>query len=485
MIIVMGVRLFTSRIILAVLGIQDYGIYTLVAGIVILFSFLNSTMSSATSRFLSIEIGRGTLKSQKRTFANALSLHIIIAGIVILLGETLGLWLVNSYIALPYGKETVANVIYQFALLTIIFQIIQVPYNASIISNERMEAFAILEVLNVSLILIGTYSVKLFRYDHLIVYSIMLSLIALCLLISYVLFCRKKFPETRTNVHIDKLIIKPMISFSMWDTYGNLCVTGRSQGINIINNHFYGVIINAASGIAMQVQNAVLSFGSNVITAYRPPIIKHYSENNIVEMQTLIDQSLKLSILLFSVVAVPIYLEMPFVLEFWLKNVPEYTCTITRVALICSLLQCITMILNIPIHATGQIKRLSFIIGTIILLNLPAAYGLLYFWHNPYAAYYVMLVSNIIQVVATAVIIKKQIPDISLNRLFYKSVLPTLLIIIGSFIICYLINSVLHTGWTRFIIEFLVYTLLCGVCMFTFILSSKSKEQLIHRFLKK
>lgn len=478
MIVVMAVRLYTSRVILNVLGEDGFGVYSLVAGIVVLFTFLNTTMSSATSRFLTVEIGRNVIENVRKTFQNALSIHIGIACLVLLLGETAGLWFLNNKLVIPADSIFAANVAYQFVLVTVMFQVIQVPFNACIISNEKMSAYAIIEIVNVLLILLVTFSVKFSPINHIIYYSIVVCMVAFIVMLSYIVYCRHNFEEASLKLKLDRDVSVPMLKFSMWDLYGNFCVTARTQGVNFINNMFFGVIINAAGGIALQVQNAVIMFGGNVITAFRPRIIKMYSSGNIAEMTKLLTVGLQTSLYLVCIIALPLLIEIDYVLKLWLGDVPEYTPAIARLCLLFSAVQIVAMTLNIPIHATGRIKGISFIVGTMMLLNLPVAYLLMRYTMNPYIGYAVIVASTVLQILVTAWILKRLIDTVPIGRMLVFRICPLVVILGGTFFVVQYVVGGYESSFGRVVATFVSYFLISAIFVYFLVVPRYLKNKI-------
>ncbi len=454
----MVVQLYTMRVVLNALGVEDYGIYNVVAGVVVLFNFLTVTMSGATSRFLTYEMGVGNQVRIEETFRTALFLHICIAVALIVIAETVGLWFVCNKLVIPESRKVAAEIVYQISIITIAIKTIQVPFNASIIANERMDIYAKVEIANVIITLGGVFLLQTWSGDRLIFYALLLTVIALATTLFYSVFCIYKFRECSWNIHYSKRMVKELVAFSGWDLYGNFCVTARIQGINIILNMFFGPMVNAATAVSSSVQTAIISFGSNVITAFRPQIIKRYAAKEYAEMENLVGYALKFSLLLFAIIAVPIFIEMPFVLKLWLKTPPEYAISLTRISLIAGLVSFATSVLNILIHATGDIKWLSFISGTIFLMILPISYFALHVWKVPETAYVVTLILVTLNVCVALVIVKKQLPTFGVRKLILKSLLPTFLVIISAFIACTFISTLVRDGLLQVVTNVLIST---------------------------
>ena len=297
MFISMSVSLYTSRVILQTLGVEDYGIYNVVGGVVAMFGFINATMSSATSRFLTFELGKGTTDRLKETFNSSFWVHVIIAVIIFLLSESVGLWFLISKMTLPEGREIAAHIVYQLSILSTIISITQVPYNATLIAHEKMDIYAYVEMVNVFLRLLILYILVIVDFDKLILYGILTMAISTGIALFYRFYCVRHYPECRIRFGAKKEIVKPMLSFSGWDFYGNMTVTARTQGVSMLLNVFFGPVMNAAAGISASVQNAVMAFAGNVNTAVRPQIIKYYAVGEYKKMESLINNACKLNFL--------------------------------------------------------------------------------------------------------------------------------------------------------------------------------------------
>lgn len=379
MILVMGVSLFTSRIVLQELGVSDYGIYSLVGGIVALFGFFNAAMSSATQRYLSFDIGKGDQGKLRKTFSVTLSIHAGIALLVLILAETIGLWYVNYKMVFPTERSFAVNVVYQFSVFSFLLGIIQVPYNALIIARERMNVYAYVSILEVILKLIIVFMLVYFGSDKLITYAILTFVVSFIIRVMYQLYCRKHFQESKYKFEYDKEYYRELMSYSGWNLFGNIAAVARGQGNNMVLNFFFGVIANAAYGITMVVQGAVSSFITNFMVAVNPQITKTFAKGDISSMHRLINQSSKFSFLLALLLISPVILNIDFILELWLVNPPEFSAEMISVALLCMLVDTLSGPLMTGIQATGRIKSYQAVVGILVFLNLPISYFILRF----------------------------------------------------------------------------------------------------------
>lgn len=409
------VSLYTSRVVLQTLGVDDYGIYGVVGGIVALFSFLNASMSGATSRFITFSLGQGDKERVRDTFSTAVIIHVGIAIVIILLSETIGLWLLENKLVIPEERMNAARIVYQFSILAMAVQVTQVPYNASIISYEKMDVYAYVELLNVFLKLGIVYLLMIGNFDKLILYSALVLLVNIIVAGTYRIYCVRKFDTCHFRWLIDKTLLKPMLLYSGWDLYGNMCYSVRHQGVNMLINMFFGVALNAASSVATSVQGVVANLSANVVQAFRPQIIKNYAQKNFLAMQSLMQRSIKYSLLLFLFIGIPIYIEMEIIMKLWLGVVPVLAVDFCKIMLATALFSLINSVLCIAIGATGDVKRVSFISGSVYLLSVGITYLVFRFVSDEaISAYYVSLVIMMIVVSINLRILKKQIPDISI-----------------------------------------------------------------------
>lgn len=376
MIVTLTITLFTSRIIFKALGFEDFGLYNVVGGVVTLFAFLRSSMSTSTQRFLAYEMGNGTEDSLQRVFSVCLTTHVFLAVILLFLSETIGLWFLNSYINIPEGRETAANWIYQFAVLSLCFNMVSLPYDADIVSNERMGYFAFLSILDAVLKLVFAFVVLYASSDHLILYgALMLGVSALNLLLNWA-YCRLKFAETHYSFFWDKVLFRRIFSFSGWTIYGQLAVVGSNQGTNILVNIFHSVIANAAMGVGHQVNTALTGLVSNFQTAFKPQITKAYAMGDYDYLTSLTCYAAKISFFLLFVVSLPIMLNIDWVLHLWLGRVPEHAGTLCIVFIVASLCNAVSAPLWMNIFAAGHIRGYQLGLSVAYMAELIAVYAL-------------------------------------------------------------------------------------------------------------
>ncbi len=455
--IVLVVALFTSRVVLKTLGAEDYGIYGVVGGIVSLFGFINASLSSATSRFITFEMGQGNDSILRETFSSALLCHFFIALVVVLFSETIGLWLLQHKMVIPEGRTTAALWVFHLSIISAAIGITQVPYSASIIAHERIDIYAYVDITSVFLKLVIVYVLLIGNIDKLILYSILYFLLSVGTAIYYRLFCVRHFTECHFSFVVNRSLLKRMLLFSGWDIFGNLSVTARTQGIAILINMFFGVVANAASSLAGQVRGAVMSFSSNILMSVKPQIIKSYAAKDYARTKVLLINSTLIIIYLMSLITIPLIAEMDFVLDVWLDDVPPHTSVFCSYILIFNVFSALGMLyLTIP-HAAEQNKQPSLINGTMYIMAVPITY--LVFRISPIIWFPYLY--NVLTVFAGFIVISllacKYLPSISIQEVF-SVFIKNALIILLSYSLVMLLRSLLDPSWARFFLIIITST---------------------------
>lgn len=399
-ILIMAVSLYTVRVVLTTLGAEDYGIYNVVAGVVTMFGFLSGVMASSSQRYFSYDLGKKDIEHLKITFSVTFQIYLVIALAVVVLAETVGLWFVNARLVIPTERIWAANWIFQAAVVSFLLSLITAPYMAIIIAHENMSIYAYVSIVEVILKLGIVFLLKILPYDKLIVYGILLALVNFINTAIYRFYCYKHFSECKIRFICDRKLFKEIIAYSGWNLFGNVAAIFKNQGMNILLNLHFGSIVNAARGIASQVNSAVVSFSNNFSTALRPQIIKTYAANQKDDTMRLVFRGCKFTFFLMYIFTLPLCLEMKSILTLWLKNPPEYTVIFTQLVLIDALIESISYPLMTLAQATGKIRFYQAVVGGILLLNLPVSYIVLHFGAPAYA---VMLVAIALSVTAFVV----------------------------------------------------------------------------------
>lgn len=484
MFISMLVGLYTSRVVLATLGVEDYGIYGVVGGVVAMMGFLNASMSGATSRFLTFELGRGDKDRLAKTFSSALIVHIAIAIIVFILAETVGLWFLCNKLNIPEGRMEAAHWVYQFSILATMLSITQVPYNATIIAHEKMDVYAYMEILNVSLKLLIVYLLCIGNFDKLILYASLMLAVSILIMMVYRIYAIRHFPEAHFHWIWDKTYLRPLLSFSGWDLYGNACVIARQQGTNFLINIFYGVVFNAASGIATTVQGTISGLAFNIILAFRPQIIKQYAKGNVEDMSKLVGNAVCFTTILFGCMSIPLILETHYIMKAWLGVIPEKSEIFCQILLIASFLGLLNNIWNTCIHATGKIKEISIFSGTFFLISLPIIYVVFQFKAPVESAYLVFILSIVFVNVSNLLIIKKKIPKLKLNFVFLNYI-KVIIVLMASYYITSLFKAQMQETFIRLLVDCFICWIIVFASSFIFILNQKQKKSIISKICPK
>lgn len=479
LILTLIVSLYSSRVVLDTLGIENYGIYSVVGGLVLMFTFLNSTLSAASSRFLTFELGKLDSVNFSKIFKSAITINISVALILLVFSETLGLWFFENKLVIPPEKLFAARFVYQISIITAILLVLRIPYNAAVIAHEKMSFFAYVSILEVFLKLIILYLLVIGDFDKLILYSLLIFFISIIINGFYIFYCLKKFNGCSFGILFEKNILTPMLSYSGWDLFGNFSSIAKNQGVNILLNLFFGPVINAATGIATQVQTAIVSFSENFLLAARPQIVKYYSSENFLEMNKLIFNASKYSFLLLFIISFPLILDLEYVLNVWLKNVPEYAIIFCAIALINNLLSVSFRPISFGIHATGSVKWVSIINSSIYLLVLPISYVLLELNYSPIFPFLVNLILLIFGCLTYLIIYKKLCPSFSIKLFLTNVVLKNLIVISISSIIPILFFKSLDEGFIRLLIVYITTLITTILFVYLIVLDIELKNQVI------
>lgn len=383
MLFTMAVSLYTSRVVLNVLGVSEYGIYNVIGGVVMMFSSINTTMATAVQRFMNFEMGRKNFSGLNDIFNTSIIIHFFIAGIVFLLLETLGVWFLNAKMNIDPSRMEAANWVLQFSILAFIVTILSVPYDAVIIANEHMQAFAIISIIEVALKLFIAFSVAWFDFDKLKLYAVLTFAVSLVLRIIYGSYSKRHFAEAKFKWEWHKDLFREMLSFAGWNLIGVSSTLIRTQGINIVLNLFFGTLVNAAMGIANQVKTAVDNFTNNFLMALNPQITKSYASKDHEYLFKLVFNGSKYAFYLVFFLTLPLLTETEYILKLWLKTVPDYTVIFVRLVLIISIIESLSKTLIQTMFATGNIRRYQIVVGSVTILNLPLAIVFLYMGFQP------------------------------------------------------------------------------------------------------
>lgn len=421
MFLMMCISLYTGRIVLAALGVEDYGIYNVVGGFVAMFSMISGAMVGATQRFLSFELGKkeGNITS---VFNTTVSIHLVLALLILIIGETIGVWAVNNYLNFSSDRYYAANWIFQFSLFTFIVNIISIPYNAALIAYEKMSAFAYISIIEAVLKLIIVYLLVISPIDKLIAYGFLLAVVAVTIRIIYGYYCTKHIQECSYHWTIDKQDAMKIMSYTGWNFLGAWAGTFRGQGVNMVLNKFYGATANAAQGVSDHVLGAITGLVHNFQMAMNPQIIKRYAAGDKDSMFKLIFSGSRLAFVLLLIVSTPIVVEAPFIMKLWLKDVPQYAVEFLRLTIFVALMDSMSRNLVTAMQASGIVRDSNIAMVIISACALPLAYLLFSLGMPPYYAAVAQIVISFCCMWARAIILKKII-DFPFKSFMVKVVL--------------------------------------------------------------
>ena len=479
----MVVGLFTSRVVLQALGVEDYGIYSVVGGVVSMFAFINGGMVSATQRYLTFELGRGNEQQLSKVFSTSIQIHALISLIVFILSETVGLWFLYEKLVIPDNRFDAAFWVYQCSIIVCIVGIMSVPYNADIVAHEKMSAFAYISILQVTLKLFIVYLLYISPWDKLIVYAVLLLLVELLLRLIYARYCKKHFPESHYKHHIDKTLFKEMFSFAGWSFWGSFAAMLYTQGLNMMLNIFFGPIVNAARGIAIQVQGVIQGFVGNFQMALNPQITKNYASGDLAKMHSLMFRSARFSFFLLFFLALPILLEANYILHLWLKTYPEETVVFLRWIIGVSLIYTIANPCTIANQATGKVKVYQAVVGGILLLILPASYIALKLGAPAYSVFIVHFCVECIAQFARMYMLRNLI-NLPLRAYLKNIYLPVVIVVLISIVLPIYIQSLLPEGFLRLVYVGLTCIASVGITVFVVGLTKSERSFLQTKILQ-
>lgn len=482
-IFLMLITLYTSRVILDQLGVDDYGIYNVVGGFVAMFSVISSALSSSISRFITFELGRGDIKRLTTIFSTSVNIQLGLCSIILVLGEAIGIWFVNTRMNIPPDRIIAANWVFQCSILTFCINLISVPYNSCIIAHEKMSAFAYISILEAALKLLICYMLIVSPVDKLIAYSLLMLFVAILIRFVYGLYCARNFEECKYRIYYEKEIVKEMTGFAGWSFFPNVAWIFNTQGVNILINLFFGVALNAARGIASQVESAVMMFVRNFTTALNPQITKYYANGDKEHMFLLMCRGTKFTYFLTLLMVLPLFLETEYVLQLWLKEVPTHTVIFVQLSIIGSIINNIGNTCYTACQATGNIKRYSIVVTTVGFLVFPLTW-LGFKLGLPVESTYIIYILVYICVSIACMLMTRWLLQFPLSMFLRKALLPIVWVTILSSIIPTLLSLRMESSFVRFIITCMVSVLSTCAAIYLTGLSKHEKRIIIDKMLK-
>lgn len=483
MIVIMIVTLYTTRVVLNVLGETDYGIYNIVGSVVVSMVFIQNALMSATQRFLSYEMGLGENGDVSKVFSSSLNLHLKFLAIILIILETIGLWFLNRVLDIPPDRMLAANIVYQFSILTFCLNLIRVPYNAIIISYESMNIYAVLSIAEAILKLSIVVALKYMYSDKLIAYGVLVLVITFIINALYISYCRRNYREdTKPNLRGDKDVIKKLRGFLGWNLVGGATGIATNEGPNYFMNYYLGVSVNAAMGIAKQVSSAVYQFTSNFQAAFNPQIVKAYASDEKEYLFGLINKTSLLSFYLLFIFAFPILLCAHFIFDLWLVDVPNYTIEFCILMMVGQLVAAMSSPLWMVAHATGDIKQYQIVISAIGLMIIPVSFVVLKFGYAPYYILAFQVVLNVAIFIYRLWFAKKRV-GFPIRQFVTSVVFKCLLLTLVIAPVPVLISLKVSGLWQN--LSLIVLTIVLSCLVFYFWGLDKNTREMIQTFVRK
>ena len=459
MFLVLAISLYTTRALLSALGITDYGIYNVVCGFVSMFTFMNTSMSNGIQRFYNYELGRNNVDSVRKTYITSVYIQFALVLFVILLAETIGVWYLHNKMVIPMERFSAAQWIFHLSVLSFAIVIMQVPYSAAVMAHEKMNFYAIVSIIDALLKLVFVIVLQYIESDKLIFYGFLMVIInSINFLLNYS-YCKYNFKEIKFKFLYDKDLLKKMLSFSGWNIFGSCAYMVKGQGINVLLNSFFGPVVNAARGVSFQIQSAIQSFSSSIFTSFRPQVIKSYAVNDYERATNLMFSMSKYTFFLLYLIAVPVVIEVNYILNLWLgDNVPEYTVIFTVLVIVNMLVSNFNAPLTLIIHATGKMRVYQLTTSIIVTSILPISWVVLSLKAEPTLVYIIdILVVFINQIVCMFVV--KKVFSFSLRQYCVKVLLPSLFVFIALPVVPFAVSFLMEASFIR----------LCCICLLSVI----------------
>ena len=477
MLFMMAVSLYTSRVVLNALGVEDFGIYNVVGGVVAMFSMLSGSLSSAITRFITYELGTGNRENLKKIFSSAVTIQIGLAVLIILLAEAVGVWFLNVKMNIPDARMVAANWVFQFSILTFAINLISVPYNASIIAHERMSAFAYISILEAIGKLAIAFLIVISSMDKLVFYAILMCTVALIVRFAYGAYCKKHFEECTYHFIFDKGLLKRMFGFAGWNFIGATSAVLRDQGGNVVINLFCGPAANAARGVAFQVNTAISGFVTNFMTALNPQITKSYASGDRDYMMTLIYQGARLSFYMLLLLSLPVLVNTHYILSLWLKIVPDHAVLFVQLVLVFAMSESISNPLITAMLATGRIRNYQLVVGGLQMMNLPISYLLLRMGMFPEVVIVVAIVISQCCLAARLFMLRGMI-GLSVREYMEKVYLNVLAVTVIAVILPFLLSTKLEESFLNFVLLCFVALICTGMTIY-YVGCSKPERQFV------
>lgn len=491
--LMMCITLYTSRVVLSTLGIEDFGLYNVVGGVVIMFQMLSSSLSTAISRFITYELGKNyqtdesSIEADQRLntiFTTAVNIQILIGFVLVVVTEVLGVWILENYLNIPSGRMDAANWVLQCSIITFFINLISVPYNATIIAHERMSAYACISILEAVLKLLIVYMLYVSPWDKLKSYAVLLLVVSIIVRFIYSAYCSRNFVEARYRFVLDRKQFRQMISFASWNFLGSVCGTLNTQGVNMLMNIYFGVTMNAARGIAVQVETAVSTFASNFTMALNPQITKNYASGNVWEMIKLVERGTKYSFFIMYLFVVPITIETEMLLKIWLGEIPDHTVIFVRFSIFATLINMMANSVITAIQATGNIKRYVLEVNFVSAFVFPLTLLAYYYGLNVCMAYVILIFIRLCLHIIRLLNMRKLV-DFSMRNFICEVWGRSIVVAVTSFVIPILLYMNMVQNVMSFFIIVAVSLLSTSLCIWVFGMNRQERNFISEQITRK
>lgn len=483
-IIIMFLAFFSTRIVLKKLGVDDYGLYNIVGGFVALFAVFNNILTSATRRFMALNIGKNDALLIKKTFSTSFVLHLIIAAFVVVILETLGVYLLNTVLNIAPERMSAANWVFQFSVFSVFLSITQTPYIACITAREHFNVYAFMSIFDVVAKLLVLYLLVTVSGDKLIVYAALLCAVNIISISIYRIYCMRAFPECAFSLHIDRQLFRDMLSFSGWDSLGNISSMVNAHGMSILLNMFFNTAINASRGLAETVSTTIANFVIGFVVAAEPQLAKYYAQNDMKRFESLIFNVSQYTLFLLAIVAVPVFMEIDYVLALWLDIVPDYTSSFIKITILATVIQYSNMMVLKGIVAVGRVKQITTMTVPMYFIHIPLVWFVLWLGMSPNAVYWVAMIPYFLGLNMNLHILHKYIGFPS-RQYFFQIFLKNLGLIIIACIPPYIVRSMMEEGPMRFVVVCSISVLTTLCLMWQFSLSRDVKQMIIAKVCRR
>lgn len=484
MLFVLFVSIYTTRVVLNVLGVEDYGTYNVVCGFVAMFGFLNTSLSNGIQRFYNFEYVRSGKLGVKKVYQTAFLIQSILAILVVLLVEAIGIWYINTKMVIPVERIDAANWIFQLSVASLLLLILQIPYSAAILAYEKMSYYAIVSMVDVVLKLVIVLALPFLKGDKLIIYGFLQLVINLLNYFLYYIYAKKHLTFLSLEKVFHTNLFHSIFKFSGWNVLATFAWMTQGQGVNMIINLYFGTVINAARGVSGQIQSAIQGFCENLVVAFRPQLIQSYAQGNTKRTERMMYSMSKIMFVMFFILSTPVIFEINYILFLWLGDeIPDYTAPFTILVLLSMYPRNYSMAFAQVVHATGRLGLYQICTALVILLTLPLSYLFLNMGADAISVYWVNFFICVLMFVVSMLVLRR-IFIFSISEYIRKVIFPCLLVVLLVVPFLLLIGNIMLPSFMRLVVTTLVCSILTCICSYIFLLDVDERI-LIKKFIKK